>query len=112
MKAGTYRRRLSVFLALLFVPCAFAAQEPERWVEAHSPNFTVVSDAGEDQARRVLADFERFRSVIRAALPQLRVDPGKPVIIIAVKEAETLLRLLPGFRGGPERVRPSGAFIP
>lgn len=112
MSTGTLRRGCSALLALLLFSCTLAAQEPERWVEVRSPNFIVVSDAGENQARHVLADFERFRSVIRAALPQLRLDSSKPVIIIGVKEAETLQRLLPGFRGGPERVRPSGIFVP
>jgi tetratricopeptide (TPR) repeat protein len=112
MSARTSRRTIHAFLALLVFPCVLAAQEPERWVEVRSPNFTVVSDSGENQARRVLSDFERFRSAIRAALPQLRVDSTKPVIIIGVKEGETLQRLLPGFRGGPERVRPSGIFVP
>lgn len=112
MKAPTHRGRRGALLALLLFPCALAAQEQERWVEVRSPNFTVVSDAGENQARHVVADFERFRSVIRAALPQLRFDSSKPVIIVGVKEAETLQRLLPAFQGGPERVRPSGIFVP
>lgn len=112
MGTGIYWRVGCAFLALILFPGLLAAQETERWFEVRSPNFTVVSNAGETRARHVLGDFERFRSVIRAALPQWRFDANRPVIIIGVKEAAALAQLLPGFRGGPERVRPGGVFVP
>ena len=105
------RSATGTLLALLLLPWGLAAQDDGRCVEVRSPNFTVVSDAGQNEAQRVVADHERFRSVISAALPQFRVDSNKPVIILAIKEAEAFLRLLPGFQSEPGRVRPSGAFI-
>ena len=47
------RTRLGVSLVVLaaFVPSLSAADDP--WIEVKSPNFTVVSNAGEGRARNV-----------------------------------------------------------
>jgi hypothetical protein len=58
-------------------------------VEVRSPHFTVVSDASGKEAQQVAAEFEQFRVVYRTALPHARIDPGKPVIVLAVKDPGT-----------------------
>jgi tetratricopeptide (TPR) repeat protein len=102
------RYLLLALITLLAVPRSGRTQE--NWVEARSRNFVVVSDAGPDTARRVAAEFEQFRSVFRAALPRMRLDPGKPMVILAIEKRDTLERLLPGFFETEGRVRPSGVF--
>jgi tetratricopeptide (TPR) repeat protein len=97
---------IAVCLALVGVGAASGT-----WVEVHSPNFTVVSDAGRKEAQQVAAEFEQFRVVYRTALPHARIDPGKPVIILAVKDPGTFQTLLPGYTSR-EGIRPSGIFAP
>jgi tetratricopeptide (TPR) repeat protein len=95
-------------LSLLAVPAAAA---PREWVMARSPGFVVVSDAGEKQARQVAHQFEQVRGLFRQVL-QARVDPGRLVLIFAVKDEDGLRELLPGFwerKGGTE---PAGVFQP
>ena len=101
--------RFAVLGVLALCAPVYSAQAPGAWVELRSPNFVVVSNAGEERARRVAQDFERVRAVVQRALPQMRVDPRQPIAILAVKDEQSLRELLPQFweRNGP---RPTGVF--
>ena len=68
-----------------------------------SPNFTVFSNAGDEQARRVALEFEVIRSVFQAALPNATSDPNRPLVILAVEDEDDLESLFPQLqgRGGP-----------
>src|SRR3990172_2712818 len=54
-------------LLLAALPLA-AAEKPEKWIEVRSPNFTIVSNASEKQARRAAEEFEQIRAVFQTAL--------------------------------------------
>jgi hypothetical protein len=95
---------------ILLGSCAASASAKEFWVEVRSPNFTVLSNAGEKEARRIADQFEQFREVFRATLPQFRVELGKPLIIFAVKDEDSLKLLLPAF-GRPKATRIPPDFI-
>lgn len=86
-----------VLTAILMICCPTPAAARESWVEVRSPNFTVLSNAGEKEARRVADQFEQFRGVFQATLPQIRVDLGKPLVIFAVKNEDSLKILLPEY---------------
>lgn len=93
--------------ALAPVPARAAGRD---WVLARSSGFVVVSDAGEKSARQVVHQFEQVRGLFAQVL-QARVDPGRPVIIFAVRDESGLRELLPGMwemKGGR---RPAGVFI-
>ena len=62
-----------------------SAASKESWIEVHSPHFTVISNAGDKQARKLADQFEQFREMFHNSFPKLRVDLGKPLIISAVK---------------------------
>lgn len=96
---------------LLFGSCVSASAK-ESWVEVRSPNFTVLSNAGEKEARRIADQFEQFREVFHATLPQFRVDLGKPLIIFAVKDEDSLKLLLPAFWETKGHVHPAGIYSP
>ncbi|GEM_PF-6791102 len=76
---------------------AWAADKPETWVDVRSPNFVVVSSAGDKQAHNVAEQSELFRGAFAEVFPQARVDLGKPLTIFAVKNEKGLRALLPGF---------------
>ena len=85
------RRVLPVLGVLVAVP-AFAA---ESWVEVRGPAFAVVSDAGERDARRVVAAFEQVRAVIREAWPWANLDPSRPITILALRDETGYRQLVP-----------------
>ena len=84
----------------------------ESWAEVRSPNFTVISNSGEKEARRIADQFEQFREVFHNSLPQLRLDLGKPLIIFAVKNEDSLKLLLPGYWELKGRAHPAGLYAP
>lgn len=104
---GTFASLLLAVAFTLGISDALA-QEPD-WVEVLSPNFQVFSDASGDDARRVAREFEVIRSVFQRALPALVAEPRRPLTILAVRNEDGLLALLPQFRD--RGVRPTGAFL-
>lgn len=105
---------VALLLALcgpFFSPCLHAAHN-DTWVEVRSPNFTVISNAGEKEARKVADQFEQIREVFQNAFPKLRVDLGKPVIIFAVKNEDSMKALLPAFWEAKGHVHPGGLYQP
>jgi Tfp pilus assembly protein PilF len=102
------RRILPLFL---LAACASAAAK-DTWVEVCSPNFIVISNDGDKEARSVADQFEQFREVFHASFPQLRVDLGKPLIIFAVKNEDSLKILLPSFWEVKGHAHPAGIYMP
>lgn len=94
--------RALLALALLALPSpAQGATRPDRWLEVRSPHFVVISNGGEEQARRVSRQFERVRALLRRALASgrddLSDDPRDPVVVLAVDNEDSLRELLPQF---------------
>jgi tetratricopeptide (TPR) repeat protein len=95
------RLLVAIVLAFLCVAILLATPLPgakrEAWVEVRSPNFIVVSNAGEKQARKTAIRFEQIRAVFRREL-QLASKHDSPVItILAVKDEDSMKALLPEF---------------
>lgn len=110
MRAGLATLLLAL-CGLFFSPCLRAAHN-ETWVEVRSPNFTVISNAGEKEARKVADQFEQIREVFQNAFPKMRVDLGKPVIIFAVKNEDSMKSLLPAFWEVKGHMHPGGVYQP
>jgi tetratricopeptide (TPR) repeat protein len=100
-----------LILALLLGPFCWAQAAPaEEWIEARSSHFTVASDAGDKAARRVAQAFEHIRALV-ARERQLRLDPDRPIIILAVRDEGSLRALLPRDWELKGHMRPAGAFV-
>lgn len=105
--------RLLWLAALLSASASPAfAQKQQIWTEVRSPNFSVVSNGGEKQARNVAEQFEAFRSAFTELFPKARVDLGKPLTIFAVKNEKELRELLPGYWEKKGQSHPAGIFVP
>ena len=87
-----------------------AAAAADEWVMARSPNFVVVSDAGEKRARQVARQFEVLRELFQSVLGA-RVDPPRPLVVLAVKDEAGLRRLLPRHFKVKGGMRPAGIFV-
>jgi hypothetical protein len=86
-----------------------AADRP--WVQVASPNFIVLSDAGDRNAARAAWQFEQVRTVLQRLWPWARTVTGKPVVIYAARDENSMKSLAPMFwetRGG---VRPASVFV-
>src|ERR1700736_363200 len=101
------RRRwiLSVlFTFLTFVRCEFCdrqvvlAGEPQ-WIEVHSPNFSVVTDAGEKRGREVAMRFEQMRAVYGVLITKAKVNLPIPLQIVAFRNTKEMRQVAPLFKG-------------
>ena len=110
IKLNTLRRAMlcAAFCALTSAASPLLAKEA--WVEVRSPHFTVISNAGEKEARRTADQFEQFREVFHASFPSLRLDLGRPLIIFAVKNEDSLKALLPAYWETKGHAHPSGIY--
>lgn len=89
-------RQILLLLTLCFAaPLAAARDKSESWIQVSSPHFVVVTNANEKQGRRVADQFERMRSVFHAAFPKAQVDPGMPIIVLAIRDEKDFNALEP-----------------
>ena len=77
-----------------------------------SPHFTVISNAGDKDARKIANQFEQFHEVFHNSFPSLRLDLGRPLIIFAVKNEDSLKKLLPGYWEAKGRAHPATVGAP
>src|ERR1700756_2457430 len=105
-------------IAAIFCICAtlwtlpsapMRAARHEAWVEVRSPNFIIVSNAGEKQARRTAVQFEQIHTLFREGLAVAQGHPSPVITIFALKDEKSLGDLLPDYwtKG---HMRPSGVF--
>jgi tetratricopeptide (TPR) repeat protein len=87
--------RTLVLALLLAAPLAPARDKPENWIQVISPHFVVATNASEKRGRRIADQFERMRSVFHGAFPKLEVDPGVPIVVLAVKDEKDFRALEP-----------------
>ena len=88
-------KRLVLLPLILTAALAPARDKAENWTEVRSPHFTVVTNSNEKQGRRVADQFERMRSVFHVAFPKLQIDPGSPIVVLAIKDDKDFKALEP-----------------
>jgi tetratricopeptide (TPR) repeat protein len=98
-------------LGTLFLFAAALAAPTGKWVEVRSPNFIVVSNAGEGQARRTAVQFEQIRSLFRDSLSYVKNSPSPVITIMAVKDEDSLRELLPEYWAQKGHAHPAGIFL-
>jgi hypothetical protein len=91
------------FLIIVIVSGVASARDKPAWIELRSPNFIVVTNAGEGQARRTAYQFEMIRKVFRVHFGHEPESVEQPVMILAAKDENTLKALLPSFGRKRER---------
>ena len=96
----------SAILGAAYLPGA----KHEIWFEARSPNFIVVSNAGEKQARKTAIRFEQIRAVFRRSLEFANKQESPVITILAVKDEESVKSLLPEY-WAKGHAHPAGIFI-
>lgn len=94
----------------LLLASSVLAEKHDKWFEARSPNFIVVCNAGDKQARKTAMQFEQIRSIFRNNLSIASNHPTPVITIVAVKDEGSLRELLPEYwvKG---HAHPAGIFF-
>lgn len=91
-------------LGLLVVLSATAFSSEPQWVEVRSPNFSVVTDAGEKRGRDVALHFEQMRSVFGTLMTKANVNLPVPLQIVAFRNTKEMRQFAPLWKGKPTEV--------
>ena len=102
--------RFAICLMLL-IPAWTRAAKPSIWIKVHSPNFVVITDGNEKQARKVAYQFEMFRSVLRSFASAKGTETDPPVTIIAAKDEDSLKALEPEANLAKGAAHLTGLFL-
>jgi TPR repeat protein len=89
---------------------ARAGAAPPSWLEVKSSHFTVITNSSEKQGRRVAWQFEQIRAALVHLWPWARIDLGRPFVVFAVRDEETLRTLGPQYWEG-KRYRPASFWV-
>jgi tetratricopeptide (TPR) repeat protein len=90
------RFRSLLVLILITTPCFASAPT---WVEVHSKNFNVLTDAGEKRGQEVARRFEEVRSAFGAIFQKMNVNSSVPLQIIAFRNNKELKQYGPVWKG-------------
>ncbi|HTA24693.1 MAG TPA: TonB family protein [Terriglobales bacterium] len=95
--------------AVILIPLLCQGKE-QNWVEVRSPNFIVVSNGGDKQARKAALQFEEIRAVFRHSLTVANAHPSPVITVLAVKDENSMRDLLPEYwvKG---HSHPAGLFV-
>src|SRR5258708_2540944 len=94
---------LTICLVLFYGGLSAFAGEPQ-WVEVRSPNFSVVTDAGEKRGREVAMRFEQMRAVFGALMVKANVNLPVPLQIVAFSNTKEIRQIAPLCNGKPTQV--------
>ena len=95
-------RLLKSFLVLCCIfLCSPAFAGDPQWVEVRSPNFSVITDAGEKRGRDVALHFEQMRSVFGTLMTRAKVNLAVPLQIVAFRNTKEIRQVAPLFNGKP-----------
>ena len=76
------------------------AGDPQ-WVEVRSPNFSVITDAGDKRGREVALHFEQMRTVFGTLMTRAQVNLPVPLQIVTFRNSKEMLQMVPVFNGKP-----------
>ncbi len=105
------RACLIVILVVVAAQRLFAGTKPQTWIELRSPNFIVVTNANEKQARHLAYQFEMVRAVFREFFRISASAKDQPITIIAAKDEDTLKTLLPEYWAKKGSAHPAGIYF-
>lgn len=104
-------KRLLLLLPVFVAALAQARDKAENWIEVRSPHFRIVTDANEKQGRQIAGQFERMRSLVHVAFPQLQVDYGRPLVVLAVRDKREFQTLEPESLLAKGALQLNGLFV-
>jgi Flp pilus assembly protein TadD len=99
------REATRVLVSLFTFVAATAWAGQAEWLEVRSPNFSVVTDAGEKRGRDVALHFEQMRAVFGALMTHgVKVNLPVPLQIVAFRNTKQMRQFVPLWKGKPTQV--------
>src|SRR5437868_3147377 len=89
------------FLLLLAISGSNGLLHAQNWVEVKSPNFTIVTDAGDKRGREVALRFEQMRHIFGSLVLREKMNTAVPLAIIAFRDNKGLRQVSPLWKGKP-----------
>jgi tetratricopeptide (TPR) repeat protein len=99
---------LSYALVLLFAGSSFAGEKT--FAEVRSPNFRVLTNGSDHDARRIALEFEQMRAVFAVGFPNMRLTTGAPLLIFAMQTENDMKWLAPAIWKNHKGPMPAGLF--
>lgn len=96
-------------VSLLLLPSRAIAAD--HWIEVKSPHFTITSNASPGDARTIAWEFEQIRNAISSLWTWAHVDPNKPLMILAVKDENSIKALAPQYWEQKNAVHPASVWV-
>jgi len=87
------------------------ARGADTWTEIKSAHFTAWSNAGDRSTRDLLWQLEQVRFAVATAWPWARTDLAKPMLVIAVKDEQSMKTLAPGYWERKGGVHPVSVWL-
>ena len=106
IRSAVSRSLLASLLLLLSMRCLASEKE---WIEVRSQHFQVLSDGSDKDARRIAREFEQMRAVFSQQFPTLRLDSGAPLLVLAVRDENSMKALVPALWETKD-AKPAGIF--
>ena len=103
-------RPLVLCAASVLLMSSPARGDDRPWLEVTTPNFVVISNSGEKEARQVAWQFEQVRSVFKTLWPWARTESGRKFVVFAVRNAATLKSLAPRY-WEEKGVKPAAVYV-
>jgi tetratricopeptide (TPR) repeat protein len=97
-------------LMVLALSSAMRGEHHENWIEIKSPHYTIYSNSGEHDGRRVAAQFEEIRALFEQSFPKLKVDFGKPTNVYVLKDENSLKLLMPSYGQNKNAIKIAGQY--
>ena len=95
-------RRIQFSLLLGLVGSALSAFAGDaQWVEVRSPNFSVITDAGDKRGRQAALRFEQMRMAFGKLMNKGTVTTPIPLQIIAFRNTKEMRQFVPLWKGKP-----------
>jgi tetratricopeptide (TPR) repeat protein len=99
---------ISALMWVFAASASFAADKP--FTEVRSPNFRVLTNGSEHDARRIALEFEQMRAVFAVGFPNMRLTTGAPLLIFAVQTENDMKSLAPAMWKNHKGPLPAGFF--
>jgi hypothetical protein len=93
-----------LFLLTLAQSVPLASAGDAQWIEVKSPNFSVVTDAGERRGRETAMRFEQMRAVFGALMTKANMNLPVPLQIVAFRNSKEFRQFVPLWNGKPVQV--------
>jgi len=95
-------------LVPLFAGSSFAGEKT--LAEVRSPNFRVLTNGSDHDARRIALEFEQMRAVFAVGFPNMRLTTGAPLLIFAMQTENDMKWLAPAIWKNHKGPMPAGLF--